>query len=283
MRAVAPLDAVPVDGVSGVARVAVPSPTLPPATTTNAWLLGEDDLLVVDPAGVTAEDRAALDAALGQRRVRAVVLTHHHGDHTGGAAHLAQRWGALVWAHAETARRVSVPVGRILQNGERIAHAGVDWEVLHTPGHAPGHVCLWDTGRQVMVAGDMVAAEGTIVLDPPEGDLGLYLASLRAMRARGPRWLLPAHGPAIAEADGHLAMYIAHREARTAQIAAALAAHGPSAPEGLVPRVYGALPPLIARVAERQVLCHLLWLVSQGAALQGPGETFRVQQAPEAG
>lgn len=277
------LPVVSLDGVDGVARVAVPSPTLPPATTTNAWVLGtDDDVLVIDPAGVTDAARAALDAALGARRVAAVVLTHHHGDHTGGAAHLAARWGAPVWAHAETAARVAVPVSRHLRAGEVLRHGGASWEVLHTPGHAPGHVCLWDAARGVLVAGDMVAAEGTIVLDPPEGDLALYLESLQALRARGPRWLLPAHGPAIADADGHLAMYIGHREARTAQIAAALRAHGPCTPADLVPAVYGPLPPLITLVAERQVLCHLIWLVGVGAAREGAGGIFAATEAAEA-
>jgi len=254
---------VPLADAEGIARVAVPSPTLPPAETTNCWLLGTTSVVVVDPAGVTAATREGLFAALAGRRVAAIFLTHHHHDHIGGVRDLAARTGAPVLAHHHTASHVSFPVDVALEDGDRVPG---DWTVLHTPGHARGHLCLRSPDGESIVAGDMVAGEGTIVLDPPEGELGRYLGSLRRLASLTPSRLLPAHGPAIEPAVPLLEHYIAHRHQRTVQVAAALAESGPCPPEALVGAVYPQLPTAFHPVAARQVRCHLEWLVEQGRA-----------------
>lgn len=250
--------------------MAVPSPTLPPATTTNCWLLGRGAVLAVDPAGVHAASRAGLAGAIGDRRVQAIVLTHHHPDHIGGVADLRDRTGAPVWAHAHTAACVPFPVDRHLAESDLLETDAGTWTALHTPGHARGHLCLLGPDGGSIVAGDMVAGEGTIVLDPPEGELGPYLASLARLAALRPARLLPAHGDPIEPAVPLLEHYIAHRQARTAQILTALRATGPVSPGALVPEIYPDLPAPFHPVAARQVRCHLLWLVSQGAAHADP-------------
>jgi glyoxylase-like metal-dependent hydrolase (beta-lactamase superfamily II) len=263
----------PVPGAPGVARVPVPSPTLPPASTTNCWLLGDARVIAVDPAGVTDADRMALWEAIGDREVAAILLTHHHGDHVGGAVDLQARSGAPILAHAHTAAKVPFPVDRLLVEGEPLATDAGSWRVLHTPGHARGHLCLVSDDGQTVLAGDMVAGEGTIVLDPPEGELGEYLASLARLQALAPARLLPAHGDAISPALPLIAHYIRHRHARTVQVQATLASAGPSAPLDLVPAIYPDLPAAFHIVAARQVLCHLLWLAGQGA-VERHGDTF---------
>ena len=253
--------------VPGVRVVAVPSPTLPPATTTNCWLLGDRDVIAVDPAGVTERARAGLDHALdaGGLRVAAIFLTHHHGDHFGGAAHLRARTGAPIWAHPWTIAHVGVSVDRALAPDETLdTDDGRRWRLLHTPGHAPGHLCAFD--GETVVAGDMVAGEGTIVLDPPEGDLAQYLDSLERLLALGAQRLLPAHGPVIEPAVPLLRHYIDHRHARTEQVRRALEATPGARPIDLVATIYADLPPLFHPVAARQVLCHLRWLQTRGAA-----------------
>ncbi len=265
----------PVRGAPGVGRVAVPSPTLPPATTTNCWLLGTDDVVAVDPAGVTAEARVALAGALGGRRVRGIFLTHHHFDHVGGAEDLRARTGAPILAHPETASRVPLTVDVLVPADGAVDTCDGPWTALHTPGHAPGHLCLRSPDGTTIVAGDLVAGEGTIVLDPPEGDLGLYLDSLSRVAALAPARLLPAHGPAIAPAVPLLEHYIAHRHQRTAQIRAALAALDGARPDDLVPGIYPELPVFFRPVAARQVLCHLLWLVERGDATR-TGDRFHI-------
>lgn len=243
---------------------AVRSPTLPPATHTNVWVLGDRALTVVDPASPWPEEQARLADALTTlaRPVERIVLTHHHHDHIGGARALAGRLGVPIHAHDATAARLGFSVEPL---ADRIDCGGVWFDVFHTPGHAPGHVVLRSPDAH-LVAGDMVAGVGTIAIDPDDGGhLGDYLASLERMRGLGARALLPAHGPILADADAALAHYLAHRAARTEQIARALA-RGDAAPIDLVGAVYPDLDRRLWPLAAVQVRAHLVWLVEQGRA-----------------
>lgn len=240
----------------------VRTPTLPPATHTNCYLLGpSQSLIVVDPASPWEEEQEALWAHIqGVGRVAGVLLTHHHPDHVGGVEDMVARTGAPVLAHPLTAERVSFQVNRLVEEGEEVA----GWTLLHTPGHATGHLCLWRPQTGDLIAGDMVAGEGTIVLEPPEGDLAHYLASLERLGKLEPQAVHPAHGPTLhAEVFDR---YISHRHARTAQIQAALSPQAQSALE-LVAQVYGeSIPKFVYPLAARQVRCHLQWLVARGQA-----------------
>lgn len=262
----------------GIRRVAVPSPTLPPASTTNCWLLGKEAVCAVDPAGITDAVRDALDRALEAAglRVRWVLLTHHHGDHIGGAAHL-QANGAVVLAHPRTAalvaERWSLQVDA-LREDESLLHPSLPWRLLHTPGHAPGHLCAhWE---RTVVAGDLVAGEGTIVLDSTdEADLQAYLDSLARIAELRPDRLLPAHGPAIAPALPLLQHYQDHRNARTVQIEAALQRLQPATALDLVPGIYPELPSFFHAVAAAQVTTHLGWLAARGRAMASEDARWR--------
>jgi glyoxylase-like metal-dependent hydrolase (beta-lactamase superfamily II) len=242
----------------------VRSPTLPPATHTNAWVLGNRSVTVIDPASPWAEEQQRLAEALTGREVSRILLTHHHHDHISGAEDLRRRTGAPIVAHPLTADQIPFTVDERIDGGTQIETDAGAWQVLHTPGHAQGHLCLLrDDGY--LVAGDMVAGVGTILLQPPEGNLSDYLASLQQLIDTGAHTLLPAHGPDITPAADYLRYYIAHRHKRTDQIRAALVARGqPSTPAELVPLIYADIPPAVWPIAARQVLCHLLWLADQG-------------------
>jgi glyoxylase-like metal-dependent hydrolase (beta-lactamase superfamily II) len=251
----------------------VRTPTLPPATHTNVYVLeGADGLTVIDPASPYDEERAALDAALValNKPLREIVLTHHHLDHVSGAAHLAQRFGVGVAAHAETASRLGgrVKVTRILGEGEVIADS---FEALHTPGHAPGHLCFLDRQTRVLIAGDMVASIGTIIVEPDDGgDMGVYLSQLQRLRALKPVQLLPAHGPPVIEADDKLRFYIEHRLEREGRVVAALSAE-PRTVEELVPPAYPDVQPFLYPLAARSLLAHLYKLEKDGRARRDDG------------
>lgn len=253
------------------------TPTLPPATHTNCYILGARDMVIVDPATPYDDERAEIDRVLaaeiaGGRRPVAVWLTHHHNDHIGDAARLSARHRIPVAAHPETARRVAgtVEVSRLLRDGDRLELAGDPPRVLRcvfTPGHAPGHLCFYEERTRLMVAGDMVAGIGTILIDPSEGDMGEYLSSLALIRGLEPRRLLPAHGPILVDPAAAIDRYVAHRLWREARVRAALeASAGPATAAALVPAAYADVSPAIYPLAERSLIAHLVKLERDGAA-----------------
>ncbi len=259
----------------GVGRIALRTPTLPPATHTNTWILGHDALTVVDPASPWPDEQARLIAALRARardgvRVERLFLTHHHDDHVGGVDALADALAEdgprpVIAAHRITAERVPFAVDVEVAPGP-CDWGGITWHALFTPGHAPGHLVLHDRASGQMIAGDMVAGVGTILIDPADGDLGQYLASLELMRRAGPTALMPAHGPVLTNADALLSMYIAHRHARTEQVRAALDRAGAADPAEIAAIVYPELPPAGQRIAAIQVRSILAYLRGHGLA-----------------
>ena len=247
----------------GIRVLALRTPTLPPAAHTNVYLVGPEigPVAVIDPGSPYPDQQAILDAFLATIPIDVVLLTHHHGDHMGGAAALAARWGVPIAAHAATARRLEgiVDVSTILGDGDRIH----DLTCVHTPGHAEGHLCFEHDGATI--AGDMVAGLGTILIDPDEGDMALYLASLELLLARPSGTLLPAHGPPIADGRGKLREYLAHRRMREDRVLAALTVK-PATLDAMLPTAYGDTPRLLWPLAERSLRAHLDKLVREGRA-----------------
>lgn len=265
----------------GIAVSPLRTPTLPPATHTNCYLFGTGEMIAIDPASPYPDEQHALDEALDAlaaagRQVVEIWLTHHHLDHVSGAVHLSERLGIPIAAHRETIDRLAgrVPITRVLDDGDSRALAGPSprrVRAVFTPGHAPGHLCFLEEETGAMAAGDMVAGVGTILIDPSEGDMIAYLASLQRMRELAPRVLLPAHGGAIAAVAEKLDGYVQHRLWREARVIEALRHHGPASSAALVPRVYADVSPALFPLAERSLLAHLDKLVTEGTATTADG------------
>ena len=252
----------------GIVLVPLRTPTLPPATHTNCYVVGGDEVVVIDPASPYEEEQAILDRVLEHRNVREIWLTHLHRDHVGGANHLKEKRGLKIASHPITARDLDgiVKVDRTFGENERLelkGKPGWDLRVLPTPGHARGHVCIFEARNGSLITGDLMAGLGTVVIDPPEGHMANYFDSLKRMQALPVTALFPAHGPVIANAKAKIQEYLDHRTEREKYILHAWQ-RGNREPSTIVKEVYTDVPPAMYGLAERSVIAHLEKLREEG-------------------
>ncbi|GEJ57583.1 hypothetical protein AMYX_23240 [Anaeromyxobacter diazotrophicus] len=252
----------------GLFLAALRTPTLPPATHTNCWMpaLEGGGLALVDPGSPWPEEQAFLERVLDDLAAdglapREIWLTHAHPDHVGAVAALRARHPLVLRAHPDAAARLPPGLGEVtpLADGERLDGR---WRALHTPGHALGHVAFLDERTGALLAGDMVSTLSTIVIDPPEGDMAVYLRSLERLVAAGPHTLFPAHGPPTQGAAEKLAEYLAHRREREAKVLAA--AEEPGSLDEVTARAYADAPAPMLPFAARSCLASLLKLEREG-------------------
>jgi glyoxylase-like metal-dependent hydrolase (beta-lactamase superfamily II)/8-oxo-dGTP pyrophosphatase MutT (NUDIX family) len=260
----------------GFLLAALRTPTLPPATHTNTWVVPvEGGVAVVDPGPHEAAEQARLVALLATlaaegRPPREVWLTHVHADHVGAAALVAERFGVPVRAHVLARGRAAGAEVVPLREGDL---AGGRFRVLETPGHAREHLAFLDEESGALLCGDLVSTLSTVVIDPPEGDMAEYERQLARMRALAPRTLYPAHGPPAPDAPARLAAYLAHRREREALVLAALEGGGTLAE--VTARAYPEVPAWVHPVAQRSCLAALEKLAGEGRARERDGRYER--------
>ena len=264
----------------GLRRIVAPNPSPMTFRGTNTYLLGTQDVAVIDPGPDDPDHLAAiLDAVEASRgaTVSHILVTHSHLDHSPLAARLSEATGAPVLAKglsegdrspemAALAAAGGLGGGEGIDRGfrpaERLAAGdrlgGAEWvlEVIETPGHLADHLCFaW--GDRVFT-GDHVMSWATTMVSPPDGDLSDFMASLERLAARvDDRHYLPGHGVVLDDPIAMVHHQIAHRQGREAQILAELAA-GPATPAALTARIYTDIPAALLPAAERNVLSHLI-------------------------
>lgn len=257
----------------GFLLAALRTPTLLPATHTNAWLVpcdGRGGFAVVDPGAPDPAEQAKLFALVDSlaaegRPAREIWLTHAHADHVGAVGPLAARHGLPVRAHPAVAARLPGVAIAPLGEGDRLGR----FRVLATPGHAREHLAFLDEETGALVCGDLASTLSTIVIDPPEGDMAEYERQLARVAALSPRNLYPAHGPPAPDAAAGLAQLLAHRQAREARVVEALGPGGTLAE--VTARAYDDTPAFLHGVAARSCLAVLLKLAAAGRAREGGG------------
>jgi glyoxylase-like metal-dependent hydrolase (beta-lactamase superfamily II)/8-oxo-dGTP pyrophosphatase MutT (NUDIX family) len=259
------------------------TPTRPPATTTNCYLVGAREFVIIDPGSPYEDEQAALHACVDEllhegRVLREIILTHLHPDHVAGASALREHLGghATVAAHRLTAEALgdAVCVERFIEDGELLELDGEPRLVLramHTPGHTRGHLSFYEERTGALLTGDNIVGLGSVLIDPPEGDVRAYLSTLERFR-RLPHLtiLLGGHGPAVGSPREKIDEYISHRLKREQDILAAVS-EGAGSTKEIVARVYTDVSPKMHALAERAVLAHIEKLEADGLVTRGAG------------
>ena len=255
-----------------VRRVLAPNPSVMTGPGTNTYLVGTDEVTVIDPGPDDPAHIKAILAAASNGAITRIICTHTHVDHWPGAPALAKATGAPILAYGS---RDGLEVTGTLGDGDEIVTANYTLRILHTPGHASNHLCVLLVDEGLLFTGDHIMQGVTVVIAPPDGDMTDYLASLRRLLALDPplTHLAPAHGHLIDTPAEVIDAYIAHRLAREDLVAQALlGATGPDTTTGsvtvddLVPVVYADVDPAIYPVARLSLWAHLRKLDDDGRA-----------------
>jgi glyoxylase-like metal-dependent hydrolase (beta-lactamase superfamily II)/8-oxo-dGTP pyrophosphatase MutT (NUDIX family) len=268
----------------GVRMVPLDCRGLPPTTYTNAYLVGTGPVHLLDPGPADPAEQKKLFDILDARPPDSIVLTHHHPDHIGAVAACVGRYRVPVLAHPTTAELLAgkVAVDRFIHDGESLdlgvaPHGRGRWAMtaLLTPGHAPGHLAFYQPDYRLLFAGDMVSTLSSMVIHPADGDLALYLDSLRRLMTLDVRLLLPAHGPPTTRSAHTLSEALEHRLVRERQLIEALAS-GPRTVAELALELYRGSPAPVLKLAEWQIEAGLIKLHREGRAAPAGAGRFRL-------
>ena len=245
-----------------VRRIVAPNPSKMTGPGTNTYLVGIDEIAVVDP-GPDLDEHLDAIAGCGGDRIRWIVCTHTHPDHSPGAAGLKARTGAEVLAFDA---RDGLEVDAKVRAGIVIEATEFRLQAIHTPGHASNHLCFLLEEERMLFSGDHIMQGSTVVISPPDGNMVDYLDSLAKVRALRLRSIAPGHGHLIEEPRAAIDDYLEHRAAREAQILELLTTSGTTKIDDLVEVIYVDVDPELHPVARRTVHAHLLKLAKEGKA-----------------
>ncbi len=269
-----------------VIRVLAPNPSPYTHTGTQTHVVGTTDLAVIDPGPDNPQHIAALIRAIDGRPVTAIVVTHHHRDHSPATRSLQAITGAPIVgaapfalddasARADASFDADYAPDRVLVEGDTITGDGWTLAAIATPGHTSSHLAFALPETNALFSGDHVMGWSTTIVSPPDGDMAAYMASLEKLMGRDDRVYYPGHGEAIDKPQRLVRGMLGHRKQREGQILRLLRA-APQPIGRIVTQMYVGLDARLVPAAERSVLAHLYDLQNRGLVIE-EGETWQIK------
>ena len=273
----------------GIVRLLAHNPSPFTYFGTQTYLVGDNDLVVIDPGPDLDEHVAAIVKAIDGRNVAAIACTHTHRDHSPASRALKEATGAPIIGCAPLALESIGPRAdasfdkqyvpdRVLADGEAIEFdGGKQLVAVATPGHTSNHLCF--AFGDALFTGDHVMGWSTTVVVPPDGDMAAYMRSMELLRQRGDRIYYPAHGPAVTKPTQLVRGMIGHRMQRERQILKLISDRPRDIPD-IVANAYPGLDQRLVPAAGGSVYAHLLDLQHRGLVEAGEGETWKKSAQP---
>ena len=253
-------------------------------TGTRSYVLGTDNLIIIDPGPASAEHFNSIMEYIGKRKLTDIILTHSHVDHSPLSRRLKNETGASIIGFGSADEARTNFMKRLSSSLDLGGEEGIDkelaldekvndkqffernnysFEVIHTPGHLSNHICLSVKEKKALFSGDHVMGWATTLISPPDGDLGSFIKSLEKLSTRDEKIYYPGHGKPLKEPKQMVLAQIAHRRDREKQILTSIAKISRT-PKEIVDNVYIDLNPMLKRAAVRNVLAHLIDLYERG-------------------
>lgn len=270
-------------------RIVAPNPSPMTFRGTNTYVLGQGDVVVIDPGPASPAHLAALLRGLEGARVAQILVTHAHLDHSPLAADLARATGAPVYGFGPAQSGRSDVMQRLVAQGMQSGGEGIDANftpdhaladgetlrtaagevtALWTPGHLSNHMCFAWEGA--LFSGDHIMGWASTMISPPDGDLTQFMASAARLLARSERVYYPGHGAPVTQPQARVQALIDHRKTREATILHTLS-QGPKTVASLTAEIYHDTPAALHGAAARNVFAHLIDLVVKGEIHAAPG------------
>jgi glyoxylase-like metal-dependent hydrolase (beta-lactamase superfamily II) len=254
----------------GIVRITAPNPGVMTGPGTNSYVIGNRELVVIDPGPDIESHVDALREAVGDR-LKWILCTHTHLDHSPAAGALAEATGARIAGRAapqDGRQDAAFAPARLLADGDTVKVADVTLRAVHTPGHASNHLCYLLEQQKILFTGDHVMQGSTVVISPPDGDMQAYFASLERLLTLDLAAFAPGHGRIIEKPHDEARRLIAHRLKREQKVADALARKSPATIDELVPLAYDDVSERLYPVARRSLHGHLIKLAREGRAIE---------------
>lgn len=257
-----------------VIRVPIPTPTLFPHTTTNSYLIGNDqECILVDAGYDKPETRIELEKSIKEHKLalpQKIILTHSHPDHAPGVRQLME-WEPVVYCHQlekQTTFDAISPWKELsfLNDGDLLKIADEEIRIIHAPGHTAGQLNLYIPSQKVLIAGDNIVAKGTSWIGPPDGDMADYIQTLHRLNQLKICRIGPGHGDWILYPYEHIEFVLQRRLHRENQIKDLLNEHKKLTSVDLTTMIYEqTIHPSVFEVAKRTTEAHLIKLMKEGS------------------
>jgi glyoxylase-like metal-dependent hydrolase (beta-lactamase superfamily II) len=261
----------------GIVRITAPNPSVMTGPGTNSYIVGDRELVLIDPGPDIESHAKALISAVGDR-LKWIICTHTHVDHSPAAQAVKAATGAPIAGAVcpqDGRQDTQFAPDRVLSEGDTISVQGVTLRAIHTPGHVCNHLCYLFQDRKVLFTGDHVMQGSTVVITPPNGSMRDYFASIDKLLTLDIVELMPGHGRVIRTAHDEVRKLIAHRLKREQKVLDALKRKRSGSVDELVPFAYDDVSERLYPVARRSLHAHLIKLAQDGKARES-GESWEI-------